>query len=107
VVPEAREIVTVMAKAKGEVIQMHGAEAVLRLGLTTQVPMKPLFYTSGPSRMLQIGKQEVVLKHASPCLYSLGNGLAGIAFSALHYMGKKQVTPEILSKVQRLNDSLT
>lgn len=64
VIPEAREIVEALAAARGETLMVHGAEAVLRLGLTTQVPARTLFYTSGSSRRLRVGGQEVVLNHA-------------------------------------------
>jgi hypothetical protein len=100
VIPESKEIVQALARARGETLMIHGAEAVLRLGLTPQVPVKPLFYTSGPSRSLQVGKQEVVLKHASLRMLSLGSGPAGLACSALCYMGKNQVTPDTLVRVQ-------
>lgn len=100
VIPGAQEIVTALAVARGEKLQAHGAEAVLALGLTTQVPMKSIFYTSGPSRKIQVGRQEVFLKHANPRLLALGTGPVGMAFAALWYMGKQQVAPETLKRVR-------
>ena len=89
-----------MAQARGETLLVHGAEAVLRFGLTTQVPVRSLFYTSGPSRKLRVGKQEVILRHASLRLLALGSGPAAMAFSALWYMGKRQVTMATLASIQ-------
>ncbi len=100
VIPGTQEIVTAQAEARGEKLQAHGAEAVLALGLTTQVPMKSIFYTSGPSRKIHVGRQEVLLKHANPRLLALGTGPVGMAFAALWYMGKQQVTPETLKTVR-------
>ena len=100
VIPEANEVVNAMAESRGETIHVHGAEAVLRLGLTTQVPMKSIYYTSGPSRTLRVGSLDVVLKHASQRLLALSGSPAGLAFSALWYMGKKQVTPETIVAIQ-------
>lgn len=100
VIPGTQEILTALAEARGEKLQTHGAEAVLALGLTTQVPMKSIFYTSGPSRKVHVGRQEVLLKHANSRLLALGNGPVGMAFAALWYMGKQQVTPETLKRVR-------
>ena len=92
-----REIGKVLPPGHG---LLHGAEAVLALGLSTQVPMKSVFYTSGPSRKIHVGCQEVLLKHANPRLLAFGNGPVGMAFAALWYMGKNQVTPETLKTVR-------
>jgi hypothetical protein len=100
VIPEPQETVKAMAQARGETLLVHGAEAVLRFGLTTQVPVRSLFYTSGPSRKLRVGKQEVILRHASLRLLALGSGAAAMAFSALWYMGKRQVTMATLARIQ-------
>lgn len=100
VVPEVNVVVRALAESRGEAVHVHGAEAVLRLGLTTQVPMKSIYYTSGPSRKLHVGSLEVVLKHASQRLLALSGSPAGLAFSALWYMGKEQVTPETIAAIQ-------
>lgn len=47
VLPGSEEIVKVISKQTGEIITPHGAEAVRMLQLSTQVPMRPIFYTSG------------------------------------------------------------
>ena len=41
---------------RGEVYQVHGAEAARRMELSTQVPMSRVFVTSGPSRVGADGK---------------------------------------------------
>lgn len=100
VLPEVKAILEALAGSRGEKIQAHGAQTVLKFGLTTQVPMKPLFYTSGPSRTLQMGNLEVVLKRMNSRLLPLSGTPAGEAFSALWYMGKKQVTPETIAVIK-------
>jgi len=100
VMPGTREIVTALAEARGERLQIHGAEAVLALGLTTQVPMKSMYYTNGRNRTLQVGRQEVLLKHAAPRLLTFSQGPVGMAFSALWYLGSRQVTSETLETIR-------
>ncbi len=101
VLPGTAEIVKALAKAKGETIHTHGAEAALLLGLTTQVPMKALYYTNGPSRDFRIGNMKVIVKNVSSRLLALAGRPAGVAFSALWYMGREQVTPQTLAFIQK------
>ncbi len=55
VTPDVRKVVEVMAKDRGEIIQVQGADAASRFRLSTQLPMRPVFYTSGSTRNFQIG----------------------------------------------------
>ena len=64
VAPDVRKVVEVMAKDRGETIQVQGAEAASRFRLSTQIPMLPVFYTSEPTRNFQIGNLAV---HLRPC----------------------------------------
>jgi len=50
VMPELSKVAQAIANAHGETIQVHGAEAARLLGLTTQMPLQSLFYTSGRNR---------------------------------------------------------
>lgn len=63
--PSPLTIMSVITKANGETIQIHGAEAVRRLGLSTQMQVLPTFYTSGVTRDIKVGNAVVRLRHAS------------------------------------------
>ena len=54
-----------LASQRGETIVPHGAAATNAIGLTTQVPMKAIYLTSGRSRRLKVGAQTVEFRHAS------------------------------------------
>jgi hypothetical protein len=101
VLPEPSKVVEAVAKAKGATVQIHGAEAARRFELTTQAPTQPVFYTTGPNKRFRMGKMEVVLKHASSRKLALAGRPAGIALSALWYLGRNEVTPETIAKVRR------
>ena len=47
VAPGVREVVEVIAKDRGEVIQVQGAVAANLFELSTQVPMQPVFISAG------------------------------------------------------------
>ena len=51
-----------VAKSISPVVQLHGAEAAWRLGLTTQVPTQAVYETSGPSKRIRIGGLELRLR---------------------------------------------
>ncbi|MCC7070021.1 MAG: type IV toxin-antitoxin system AbiEi family antitoxin domain-containing protein [Deltaproteobacteria bacterium] len=100
VLPEPLKVVQVMAHEHGEVVQVHGAEAARRMALSTQVPTKSVFLTSGPNRHFRIGKLEVVLKNVSARKLALAERPAGVALTALWYLGKEQVTSEVVRTIE-------
>ena len=53
--PSASQMTDGLTAQHGETIVTHGAAAVNALGLTTQVPMRTVYLTSGVSRTLQLG----------------------------------------------------
>ena len=101
VLPEPSKVAETVAKAKGASIQIHGAEAARRFELTTQTPTQPVFYTSGPSKRFRMGKMEVVLKHVASRKLAFAGRPAGMALSALWYLGKNEVTPATIEKIRR------
>ena len=61
--PSASTVVESIASTTGERVSISGAAAANILGLSTQNPARQVFWTSGPSRHLKLGAQEVELKH--------------------------------------------
>jgi len=100
VTPEPLKIAQAIASANGETVQVHGAEAARRLELSTQVPTRAVFYTSGASRRVQVKGTPVELRHAARRKLALAGRPAGLALSALWYLGKKQTTPSVLEKIR-------
>ena len=91
--PEPMEVA--IAKVHGALVQVHGAEAARRFGLSTQVPVRPVFYTTGRSCTFNVGKVPVRLQHVSPRKLVCPGTKVGMAISALWYLGKEQVNREI------------
>lgn len=100
ILPLVREIVETIAKATGETIAIHGAEAARQLQLTTQMPMRLILYTSGNTREIKIKNQSVLLKHISPSKLIVPGTITGTVISALIYLGREIVTLETLQKIQ-------
>lgn len=100
ILPSTYDIVKTITASSGETIQIHGAEAVKQLGLSTQAPVKPIFLTTGRSRTLTLGKLEIEFRHTTPKKLILAGTEAGLALTALWYLGKEQVTAETIAKIE-------
>lgn len=100
VLPEPYKVAEAIAHATGSTIQLHGAEAARRFGLTTQMPTQPVYLTTGPTRRLKMGKLEITLKHTSPRKLAL-TGPPGLAMAALLHLGKREVAPKVIEAVRR------
>ncbi|MDA0868288.1 MAG: DUF6088 family protein [Proteobacteria bacterium] len=93
--PSTEAIVEAIESTSGETVVASGAAEANALGLTTQVPTREVFLTSGPSRRLKLGNREVELKHGNRWQMLLGKRPAGKAIRALIWLGPEQA-PKVL-----------
>jgi hypothetical protein len=100
--PEPFRVAQAIAKAAGTIVEWHGAEAARRLGLTTQMPTKPVFLTTGTPRRLRLGSIQIELRRAAPRKLYFAGRPAGEALSALWYLGRKGVTPKTINTLRRI-----
>lgn len=101
VLPGSAEIIKIITRQTGEVIAVHGAEAAHRLNLSTQVPMQSIYYTTGNTRHIKVGKLEIMLKHISPSKLVKPGTTTCLVISALWYLGKNEVNLEIIKKIKQ------
>jgi hypothetical protein len=94
----------VIGSLKGETVVPHGAASANALGLTTQVPIRTIYLTSGPSRLLHLGRLIVELKHASGA--QMIGGTAGDVIRALSWMGQNNSKARIEQLKRRLPGSV-
>jgi hypothetical protein len=103
--PSTVKMVEGLANQRGETIVSHGAAAANALGLTTQVPMRAVYLTSGRSRHLKLGAQTVEFRHA-PIWQLIFPGLtAGDVVRALAWLGPEKVGEAILKLRSKLPPS--
>ena len=88
--PSVEQAVEALASQKGEIIVSNGAAAANALGLTTQVPVRTVYLTSGRSRKMYVGKQVLELRHAPRWQLALANRPAGEAVRALAWLGPER-----------------
>ncbi|AYF68468.1 DUF6088 family protein [Pseudomonas aeruginosa] len=85
--PVPEMVIRSLAVATREVIVANGAWSANALGLTRQMPVRQIFLTGGRSRILYLGKTEIVIKHAPKWQMALGDSFAGQAVRALAWLG--------------------
>ena len=85
--PSPQTVTKAISERTGETIVPSAAVAANALGLSTQVPMRESFLTSGPSRKIKLGRREVELRHAPR--WQVREGVAGAAVRALSSIGER------------------
>jgi Family of unknown function (DUF6088) len=85
--PEVAKVVQEWASQRGETVVGNGATAANALGLTTQVPVRQVFLTSGRSRKLRLGSQTIELQHAPPWQLLFPGQAAGEVIRSLAWVG--------------------
>ncbi len=101
--PSSRAITKAISERTGETIVSSGAIAANALGLSTQVPMRETFLTSGPSRSITLGQREVELRHAPQ--WQVKEGIAGAAVRALLSLGEEHSAETLGQLWPKLSES--
>ena len=100
--PSTEAVVKAIELASGEVIVATGATEANALGLTTQVPTREVFLTSGRSRTLQLGNRTIELRHGSRWQLALGARPAGMAIRALSWLGPERASSALKTLLSKL-----
>ncbi len=89
--PAVDKGIEALAALWGEIIVPSGGAAAHVLGLTTQVPVRSVYLTSGPDRLLRFGSLEVELRHAPRWQLAAPYRRAGDVIRALAWIGPAEV----------------
>jgi len=101
--PSVEEAIEAIARQRGEVIVSSGAAAANYLGLTTQVPVRTVYLTSGRTRKVHLGKLVVELRHAPRWQLAMAQRPAGQAVRALVWLGQENAEAALKTLRQRLS----
>ncbi len=107
--PKSNKYVGIVSPAPFEIamtiaggnVEVHGAEAARIFGLSTQMQVQPVYYTTGPSRRIKYGGMQIKLKHISQRKMVAPGTNVGLAISALWYLGKNQVENATFATIQK------
>ena len=89
--PAIDKVLASLSMLWGETIVLCGGMAANSLGLTTLVPIRSVYLTSGPNRQLKLGELAVELRHAPRWQLVAPHRLAGDAVRALAWLGPEDV----------------
>jgi len=102
VYPSIDEMVRAIAQRDKVQVQPSGVTALNKLGLSTQVPTKYTYLTSGSGRILTLGNRTVELKRSVPKNFAFKTVLAALLVQALRALGQKNIGEQELSTIRKL-----
>ena len=99
--PTIEQITTALEARDAVRLQPSGAYAANLLGLSDQVPMKIVFLTDGPTRKLQIGKRQILLKRTTPRNMATAGRISGTVIQALRWLGQRHTDDQTTDTLKR------
>lgn len=100
--PSAEEIAIAIAKRDRARIIPTGVQALNKLGLSTQIPLKAVFLTDGAARSIKIGKRTITFKKTSPKNLLAKGEISSLVIQALKSIGQNKLEDENLKKLQTI-----
>ena len=101
--PALEKVLASLSALWGETIVPCGGMAANALGLTTQVPIRSVYLTSGPNRKLRLGELVVEFRHAPRWQMTAPHRPAGEAVRALAWLGPKEVVAGLGAIARKLS----
>ena len=100
--PSTEEIAKAIARRDKARIVLTGVQALNRLGLSTQIPMRVVYLTDGASRTVKVGKRTITFKKTSPKNLFVKGEISGLAIQALKTIGQKKTDEKTIKKIQTI-----
>lgn len=98
--PTTDTVAQAIARRTGSRVVATGAQAANLLGLSTQVPAKPIYLTNGSSRSVAVGNQSIAFRHVGPRRMGVRNDISVMVFEALRYIGRANVTDQVAARLR-------
>lgn len=95
-------IVKALAFSRGDAIQPSGAQLANQLGFDTQVSAKPTYNTSGSAKQKNVARYPITFNHSKFLNKAPFNSNVVKVITALHHIGKNNITDEIIQKSQAI-----
>ena len=103
--PDLDSVAQAIAKSRRARLQISGAHAANRLGISTQVPARKVYLTDGPNYDVVVGSGKITFRRAVPKNLLGAGTMAGDAFQALRWLGKSGVDDRVVATLRkRLSD---
>lgn len=99
--PDLYKAAQALARKFAWTIQPSGGTALNALGLSTQVPMRLVFLSDGPSRTYRFGKRDLRFVHVATRKSQFSSPQSGLVIQALTELGPNSITQGTISQIAR------
>jgi predicted transcriptional regulator of viral defense system len=100
--PSVEEIAAAIARRDKARIIPTGIQALNKLGLSTQVPLKAVYLTDGAARAVKVGNRTIKFKKTSPKNLAVKGEISALVIQALKSIGKNKVEDNILVRIKNV-----
>ena len=103
--PDADTIAKAVASQSGDRISTSGAQAANLMGISTQVPARASYATSGPSRVKKVAGRTIALKRSRAPILDNATAGANAVLQLLSHIGKANIDDDLIQRcADRLDD---
>jgi len=100
--PSVEEIAAAIARRDKARIIPTGIQALNKLGLSTQIPLKAVYLTDGAARIVMIGNRTITFKKTSPKNLLAKGEISRLVIQALKSTGKEKLKEDVLIRVKEI-----
>lgn len=102
VLPSMEQLAEALAKKEHVKIKPSGQYALNKVGLSTQVPMRLVFLTTGNSKRIQIGKNAIIFKSTTAKKLSMKGDITSLLFLGLEELDLQKISPTQMDRIMEL-----
>lgn len=99
--PSTEEIAEAIARQDKTRIIPTGAQALYKLRLSQQVPMKLVYLTDGVRRTVKLGKNTITFRITTPKRLAAQGKISALVIQALQALGEKQVDDAVITQIKK------
>jgi hypothetical protein len=96
--PDVAMLADALAAQTGDRLAPSGATAVNGFGLSTQVPARASFATSGPTRIKKVAGRSLTLRHSRVPVLDKASDTANSAIQGLAHLGKGRIDDDVIAR---------
>ena len=97
--PDADTIAQAVATQSGDKLSSSGAQAANRLGISTQVPAKTSYATSGQTRVKKVAGRTIALKRSRAPILDDASPDANAVLQLLAHVGKDKIDNDLIQRL--------
>ena len=102
ILPSVEQLAEALAKKEHVKIKPSGQYALNKVGLSSQVPMRLVYLTTGNSKRIQIGKNAIIFKSTTAKKLSMRGDITSLLFLGLEGLDLQKLSPTQMDRIMEL-----